>query len=103
MFGDWKLDTRRRTLHAADSRLIALTSAEYDLLLAFVERPQRVLSREQLLDLARGRAFGGTERSVDAQVSRLRAKLGAGSTQEHEAIKTVRSMGYMLVYQVEWT
>ena len=101
-FANWTLDTRQRNLLAPDGQLVDLTSGEYDLLLAFVERPQRVLSREQLLDLSRGRAFGGTERSVDAQVSRLRAKLSGGSNEENAAIKTVRGAGYMLAHPVTW-
>jgi two-component system OmpR family response regulator len=99
-FGGWTLDTRRRELAAPDGRRIELTSGEYDLLLAFVERPQRVLSREQLLDLARGRSFG-LGRSVDAQVSRLRTKLGGGAHPD-ALLKTVRGAGYMLAEDVQW-
>ncbi|MDN3562947.1 response regulator transcription factor [Paeniroseomonas aquatica] len=102
MFGGWTLDTRRRELTAPEGRRIELTSGEYDLLLAFVERPQRVLSRDQLIDLARGRAFGGLGRSVDAQVSRLRAKLGSAQDEAAGVIKTLRGVGYMLAYNVEW-
>ncbi|SDB74596.1 response regulator transcription factor [Belnapia rosea] len=101
IFGGWALDTRRRELLAPGGQRVELTSGEYDLLLAFVERPQRILSREQLLDLARGRAFGGLGRSVDAQISRLRAKLG-GHLDSDELLKTVRGAGYMLTTDVEW-
>jgi two-component system OmpR family response regulator len=103
LFGGWSLDTRRRELAAPGGQRVELTSGEYDLLLAFVERPQRVLSRDQLLDLARGRAMGGLGRSVDAQVSRLRAKLGGGRADADGLLRTVRGAGYMLTSDVEWT
>jgi two-component system, OmpR family, response regulator len=101
-FGGWLLDTRRRELLAPRGQRVELTSGEYDLLLAFVERPQRILSREQLLDLARGRAFGGLGRSVDAQISRLRAKLGS-YTESDGLLKTVRGAGYLLTADVAWS
>mgnify|MGYP002780521194 CR=1 FL=1 len=102
-FAGWSLDVRQRRLVSPRGSVVELTSGEHDLLLAFVERPQRVLSRDQLLDAARNRAFGGLDRSMDVQVSRLRAKLDA----EAEAggaglIKTVRGAGYVLVADVEW-
>ncbi|MCO6416114.1 response regulator transcription factor [Siccirubricoccus sp. KC 17139] len=103
VFGGWTLDTRRRELTAPGGGRVELTSGEYDLLLAFVERPQRVLSRDQLLDLARGRAFGGLGRSVDAQVSRLRGKLGGRHDEAVGVIKTLRGAGYMLACDVEWS
>ena len=101
-FRGWLLDTRQRELTAPDDSRIELTSGEYDLLLAFVERPQRILSREQLLDIARGRALGGLERSVDAQISRLRSKLGGRAPRGEEVIKTLRGAGYMLAAPVTW-
>jgi two-component system OmpR family response regulator len=101
-FRGWVLDTRQRELTAPDQSRIELTSGEYDLLLAFVERPQRILSREQLLDIARGRALGGLERSVDAQISRLRSKLGGRGPRGEEVIKTLRGAGYMLASPVAW-
>ncbi|WP_149536657.1 response regulator transcription factor [Siccirubricoccus phaeus] len=103
VFGGWTLDTRRRELTAPGGGRVELTSGEYDLLIAFVERPQRVLSRDQLLDLARGRAFGGLGRSVDAQVSRLRGKLGGRHDEAVGVIKTLRGAGYMLACDVEWS
>jgi len=100
-FGGWTLDTRRRELVAPDGTAVDLSGGEYDLLLAFCEHPQRVLSRDQLLDLARNRmAYNGTERSVDVMVSRLRRKLEP--TDESPAvIKTIRGAGYMLVPAVQ--
>jgi two-component system OmpR family response regulator len=103
-FGGWMLDTRRRELQRPDGGIVDLTSGEYDVLLAFVERPQRVLTRDQLLDVARNRPFGGLDRSMDVQVSRLRSKMGARPHDEGEPglIKTVRGIGYILSCPVEW-
>ena len=70
-----------------------LSTGEYDLLIAMVERPQRVLSRDQLLDLARGRAANAIDRSIDTQVSRLRKKLELDPT-DPKIIKTVWGGGY---------
>lgn len=102
VFDDWTLDTRRRELTAADGSRVELTSGEYDLLLAFIERPNRILSRDQLADLGRGRAFGAGGRAIDAQISRLRAKLSLRGNATAEVIRTVRSIGYMLVSRVDW-
>lgn len=104
-FAGWSLDTRRRELLRPDGVAVELTSGEYDLLLTFVERPQRILTRDQLLDLARNRPYGGLDRSMDVQVSRLRAKLGARPHEEGEPglIKTVRGVGYMLSSSVGWS
>ena len=74
-FDRWRLDTGRRELVRDDGTVLPLSTGEYDLLIVLVERPQRVLSRDQLLDLARGRAATALDRSIDTQVSRLRRKL----------------------------
>ena len=74
-FDRWGLDTGARELLRDDGVTVPLSTGEYDLLIALVERPQRVLNRDQLLDLARGRAAAGLDRSIDTQVSRLRKKL----------------------------
>ncbi|MFB9971927.1 response regulator [Pseudoroseomonas cervicalis] len=104
-FAGWALDTRRRELLRPDGAAVELTSGEYDLLLAFVERPQRILTRDQLLDLARNRPYGGLDRSMDVQISRLRAKLGPRPHGDGEMglIKTVRGIGYLLSSPVEWS
>ena len=93
-FAGWRLDIARRELRSADNTLMILSSTEFDLLLAFAEHPQRVLSREQLLDLAHGSSHEVYDRSIDVQVARLRRKL---DTDEKEApvIRTVRGGGYM--------
>jgi two-component system OmpR family response regulator len=96
-FAGWTLDTHRRELTNAQGVVIDLSGGEYDLLLAFVEHPNRVLNREQLLDLARHRSSAqGFDRSIDVQISRLRRKL-EGDPEAPPLIKTVRGAGYMFV------
>lgn len=93
-FDGWILDTARRELTAADGAVIDLSAAEYDLLFAFIEHPQRVLTRGQLLELSRHRAGEVFDRSVDVLVGRLRRKVEReGETQP--LIKTLRGAGYM--------
>jgi two-component system OmpR family response regulator len=92
-FEGWIVDPLRRELLNNDGVIIDLTSGEYDLLLAFVEAPQRVLTRDQLLELSRNRTASGFDRSVDVQISRLRRKLGTEDSER--IIKTVRGVGYM--------
>ena len=87
-FDHWRLDTGARELIRDDGTTLPLSTGEYDLLIALVERPQRVLSRDQLLDLARGRAGNALDRSIDTQVSRLRRKLERDPS-EPKIIKTV--------------
>nr|WKF61787.1 Transcriptional regulatory protein OmpR [Paraburkholderia busanensis] len=93
-FAGWRLDIARRELRSADNTLMILSSTEFDLLLAFAEHPQRVLSREQLLDLAHGASHEVYDRSVDVQVARLRRKLDIDE-KEPPMIRTVRGGGYM--------
>ncbi len=94
LFSGWRLDLARRELRSADETLIPLSSGEFDLLLAFAEHPGRVLTRDQLLDLARGRGADAFDRSIDVQVSRLRRKIEV-DPRNPELIKTVRQGGYM--------
>ena len=98
-FAGWRLDLTRRQLHSPAKALVDLRAAEFDLLAAFVERPQHVLSRDQLLDLARGRAADALDRSIDVHVSRLRRRLEV-DPKEPELIKTVRSGGYVFAAPV---
>ena len=81
-------------LWSPDNVLVQLSAGEFDLLVAFVEHPQRVLTRDQLLDLARGRSAMPFDRSIDVQVSRLRRKIEP-DPKEPTMIKTVRSGGYI--------
>lgn len=99
LFAGWTLDAKRRTLLSPDGVLTDLTSGEFDLLLVFVEYPQRTLSRDQLLDLAHGRARHVFDRSIDVQVSRLRRKIEV-NPQAPLIIKTVRNEGYILTADV---
>jgi len=97
-FAGFELDPPTRSLHRDDEE-IDLTAGEYDLLIAFVEHPQRVLNRDQLLDMAKGRAAIPFDRSIDVQVGRLRKKIEP-DYKEPTLIKTVRGGGYMLTAEV---
>ena len=99
LFDRWILDAATRELLRDDGVTIPLSGGEYDLLIAFVERPQRVLNRDQLLDLARGRAASAMDRSIDTQVSRLRKKLERDPAQP-KIIKTVWGGGYLFTPEV---
>ena len=96
-FAGWRLDTARRELCNPNGVVIDLSSGEYDLLLTFLETPQRVLSRELLLDATRNRDAEPFDRAIDVQVSRLRRKLETAG----EVIKTVRGAGYLFVPDVD--
>ncbi len=99
-FGGWKLDRVARRLESSEGVKVALSDGEFDLLVAFAEHPQRVLSREQLLDLSRGRERMPFDRSVDMQVGRLRRKIEA-HPDKPELIQTVRGRGYIFTPTVE--
>ena len=100
-FAGWTLDTGRRELVSPQGATVDLSGAEYDLLTVFLDNPQRTLSRERLLELARNRvSVAATDRSVDVQVSRLRQKLEPDEA-GRGIIKTVRGVGYTFVPDVE--
>jgi two-component system OmpR family response regulator len=99
-FSGWRLDSALRQLCDPRGTRIVLTSAEFDLLQVLCERPGRVLSRDQLLDLTLGRSAGSMERSVDVLISRLRRKL-ENDPRDPELIKTVRSGGYLFTPEVK--
>ncbi|QNT70215.1 response regulator [Defluviicoccus vanus] len=99
-FAGYRLDTQRREVTSPDGVVIDLSGGEYDLLLAFIERPNRVLSREQLLEMSRHRLADPFDRSIDVQVSRLRRKLEAGEAIA-PLIKTIRGAGYLFVPTVK--
>ena len=94
-FGDWLLDTAARHLLDDSGAIVALSGAEYRLLRVFLDHPQRVLNRDQLLNLTQGRDAELFERSIDLLVSRLRQRLREDA-REPAYIKTVRSEGYVL-------
>ncbi len=99
-FAGWTLHHIKREITTPEQLLIPLSHAEYRLLCVFLERPQRVLSREQLLDAARGRTIEAFDRSIDLLVSRLRQKLG-DDPKSPRLLKTVRGEGYLLDCKVE--
>lgn len=99
-FGDWQLDTTARHLLDREGTAVALSGAEYRLLRVFLDHPQRVLSRDQLLNLTQGREAELFDRSIDLLVSRLRQRL-RDDAREPAYIKTVRSEGYVLAMPVE--
>ncbi|MEC9347972.1 MAG: response regulator [Pseudomonadota bacterium] len=98
-FDDWTLDVQARELRDRDGTLVPLTTGEFDLLEAFAERPQQVLSRDQLADLTSGRLLGPFDRSIDVALSRLRRKLGE-DPKVPRLIKTVRHGGYYFACDV---
>jgi two-component system OmpR family response regulator len=99
-FAGWLLDLAARQLVAPDGIVVALSSAEFRLLSVLVEHPNRVLHRNQLMDLTLGRDGAPYDRSIDVQVSRLRMRL-RDDAREPRIIKTVRSEGYVLAVPVE--
>jgi two-component system, OmpR family, response regulator len=93
-FGDWRLDTTARHLLDADGTVVALSGAEYRLLRVFLDHPQRVLTRDQLLNLTQGRQADPFDRSIDLLVSRLRQRL-RDEPREPRYVKTLRNEGYV--------
>jgi two-component system OmpR family response regulator len=100
VFSGWTLEPARRRLLNPEGAEVALTGGEYDLLLALVERANRVLTRDMLLDLLRGRQAGPFDRAIDVAVSRLRRKL-EDDGRHAQLIKTVRGGGYVLAATVD--
>ncbi|KLD63777.1 response regulator [Dyella japonica] len=93
-FGRWRLDTTARHLLDENGTVVSLSGAEFRLLRVFLDHPQRVLSRDQLLNLTQGRDAELFDRSIDLLVSRLRQRLQDGA-RDQTYIKTVRSEGYV--------
>jgi len=92
-FAGWHLDAQARRLYDPQGTRITLTSAEFDLLMVLCERPGRILTRDQIIDLTQGREASASERSVDILVSRLRQKMEA-DPRDPVLLLTVRSSGY---------
>ena len=101
-FAGWRLDLVRHELRSPDAVVVNLSSGEFSLLRAFVERPQRVLTRDQLLEFARGPQSDAFDRAIDVQISRLRRKLDSGGDGV-ELIRTVRNEGYLFTPKVSRT
>jgi two-component system OmpR family response regulator len=93
-FGNWRLDTVGRNLLDMEDTLVALSGAEYRLLRVFLDHPQRILTRDQLLNLTQGRQADPFDRSIDLLVSRLRQRL-KDVAREPRYIKTLRNEGYI--------
>jgi two-component system OmpR family response regulator len=98
-FAGFSADAALREVIDQAGRPVPLTGAEFDLLWVFLERPGRILSREQLLDLTQNRDADPLDRSIDVLMSRLRRKLGDG--RDRQIFKTVRNSGYQLAVRVE--
>ena len=101
-FAGWTLEPGRRRLLNPDGAEVPLTGGEFELLAALVERPNRILTRDMLMDLLRGRQAGPFDRAIDVAVSRLRRKL-EDDGRNPNLIKTVRGGGYVLSTTVERT
>ena len=94
--GQCAIDLASHQLFAADGAEIPLTSMEFELLKAFIERPNQVLSRDRLLGLTRNREWEPFDRSIDIRIARVRRKIEA-DPERPQAIRTVRGAGYMFV------
>ena len=99
-FAGWTLDVAARNLLSPEGVVVALSGTEYKLLRIFLAHPNRVLNRDQLIDLMLSRDASPFDRSIDVQVSRLRHRLGE-NPKEPGIIKTVRGEGYVLASAVE--
>jgi two-component system OmpR family response regulator len=95
-FGAWTLDMVQREVHRIDCPPAPLTDAEFRVLVAFLDRPQRVLTRDQLIAAGKGVDSDVFDRAIDVTISRLRKKLG-----QDDPIRTVRNEGYMFTLKVD--
>lgn len=98
-FAGWELNLPQRQLLSPERVLVPLAASEFQLLVIFLENPQRLLTREQLIEHCHGRDAGPYDRSIDVRVSQLRQRLG-DSGREPRLIKTIRSAGYVLAADV---
>lgn len=98
-FEGWRLDLARRELRRPTGEPVSLTAGEYELLCVFVRHPNRVLSRDQLMDLVKGREWAAYDRAVDTQVARLRRKIEADPSHP-KLVKTMRGGGYVFAVTV---
>lgn len=99
LFAGWELNLPQRRLLSPEGVLVPLAASEFQLLVIFLEHPQIVLSRDQLIEQCHGREAGPYDRSIDVRVSQLRQRLGDNG-REPRLIKTVRSAGYVLATDV---
>lgn len=98
-FDGWRLDCRTHQLSSPEGTEVELSPFEYDLLFVFLQNPNRVLSRDYLLDQIRGRSLTPFERSIDVHISHLRKKLEE-NPRNPKTIKTIRSAGYIFTSNV---
>lgn len=98
-FAGWRLYMDKRQLISPEDLEVSMTSSEYDLLVALIENPNRVLSRDHLLDITKSRPSGPFDRSIDTQVSRLRHKIEP-DPKNPSFIKTIRGGGYLFTPKV---
>lgn len=98
-FGGWTLDAGRRELTSEAGEPQNLTTAEFNMLRMFVQRPSRVLSRDNIMDLLKGHEWSPLDRSIDSLVARLRRKV-EDTPDEPRLIKTVRGVGYVFAADV---
>jgi two-component system phosphate regulon response regulator OmpR len=99
-FNDWQIRLDRRQLIGPDGAEVPLTTGEFDLLVAFAEHPNRVLDRDMLMDLAKGRQWEAFDRAVDTQVARLRRKIEP-DPKSPTLIRSVRGIGYLFAADVK--
>lgn len=102
IFAEWTIDTRTQYFTSPDGIVVPLSNADYRLLQVFLTHPNRVSTRDQLLDLTQGRDAGPFDRSIDVLVGRLRKHLGDDAKQPR-LIKTARGQGYLLAAKVSAT
>jgi two-component system phosphate regulon response regulator OmpR len=99
VFQGWRFDLLKRELRRPDGGLVPLTAGEFDLLRVFARNPNRVLDRDHLMTLVKGRDWAAFDRAIDTQVVRLRKKIEP-NPQNPELIKTVRGAGYIFATSV---
>jgi DNA-binding response OmpR family regulator len=99
VFQDWRFDLLKRELRRPDGNLVPLTAGEFDLLRVFARNPNRVLDRDHLMTLVKGRDWAAFDRAIDTQVVRLRRKIEP-DPQNPQLIKTVRGAGYIFAAAV---
>jgi len=99
-FAGWRIDPNSRQLQDPDGAQVSMTTAEFDLLLAFCFNPNKILTREQLLSMTHAGSAGPVERSIDAHISRVRQKIEP-NLKDPTFIKTVRLGGYLFASKVE--
>jgi DNA-binding response OmpR family regulator len=101
-FSVFVLEPSRRSLTTTSGKVVELTGAEFNLLTAFIERANRVMSRDAIADVTRRDDWDSFDRSIDTMISRLRRKLGAHADAS-QLIQTVRGEGYVLAAEVKWS